>query len=446
MRSKPVRGTCAMFGNHCCSFYYYHLFITATVILINTVINSNGVEAVQLEEAVSSAQYDSGGAFLSEHPESIHNFAQQLRDFALNSRRHSKSKSLQANDVHNEDSSAVSGDTDDIAHRVRNRHRLTEPRFPSRITIPGKHQLSSRKRLQQSRQTQQIPNFPSALSALSAPSNYSRLTMRHDCDGGDCLKDNDAVSLYIPPKNNTQGRRPPPLLLLSNNPETNHKHKNDDNSNRGKKRHRQSEMALRNIPKPSSLHTGMNVLEPAVRQSQKPTPLPAIGASYYAASRASSYQGRRGAHEVKPLSELPAPPPFAGGAELTDFIQPGDTTTQSTPIYENNIPTQPYTTVRTGPAIAYYGRNRQQPVHQLYENHDYGASQPEALVPQSATFEAYKPILPSAIRSIYSTYSAQSPGPTPPPHYRPPSEILSVSFSFVYIFFFCAMFTIINQR
>ncbi|VDK27811.1 unnamed protein product [Gongylonema pulchrum] len=362
------------------------------------------------------------------------NFDQRLLDFAVNSRRHRKSKGLQANDVQNEeDSSAVvtSVDSDEQQQRSHHsRHRFVEPRYPSRITIRTAkgHPVSSRqkKRKQSSLPQQQSKNLLTPLAA-------GRLSMRrHDCDGADCLKNNRAVSLYVPPKNNTHGKRQPPLLLLSNNPVKGRGKSSSDHNNgstRGtssKKRHRPHEGAPR---KSSSLHTGLEVLGPEIHQTQSQ-----LGASYYTSSRTNSYQPPRyGGAEGKSLEEQSlAPPPFAGGAELTDFIQPGDsaTTTRIYDVSQISVPKRRGSAKAAGAPLAYYGANRllqhrhqQQHPAAPHENRSaYGALLPAPLLPQETASDSHAPAIPlfqQPAHSIYSTYPAQSPGPTPPPHYQP---------------------------
>uniref|UniRef100_A0A915PEI3 Uncharacterized protein n=1 Tax=Setaria digitata TaxID=48799 RepID=A0A915PEI3_9BILA len=232
------------------------------------------------------------------------------------------------------------------------------------------------------------------------PTHLSRLTNRQDCNGSDCLRNNNAVSLYIPRKNNTSRREQPSFLLLSNNPSS--------SSRDGKRKmHQPSESERATTLKFSNLHTGIKILEPistSKQHAEKSLP----DNSYHISSVVNLRN--HGEYSGSKSSETGSIPPFAGGAELTDFIQPIDTTVTNTHrLYENlfsNI-------ISHVAPVAHYGKNKH--YHLLSTgNRDtiYGNQQSVPLIPLNRKSQIYEPItsLPQAgdEHAIYSTYSYQN--------------------------------------
>lgn len=201
-------------------------------------------------------------------------------------------------------------------------------------------------------------------------SNFPVLTNWKDCNGSDCLRNNDAISLYIPQDNSTNDGQPPLLLLLSNNPSGTNNQRN------------------RNPQKLSGLYTGIKVLG---RGSPEPGAQPDTSYHQHHSPTSSVNHGEYG---MKPI------PPFAGGAELTDFIQPLDSTLQTQRNYDNIMPNHIPT------ATTYGGRNKR--ILSSTENRGtYDAYHSAPLIPFSSKLDGY-PGAALSSPSNYSTYARQN--------------------------------------
>uniref|UniRef100_A0A0R3S6K2 Homeobox protein 2-like n=1 Tax=Elaeophora elaphi TaxID=1147741 RepID=A0A0R3S6K2_9BILA len=422
-KKAVLRGTCAMFGNRCCSLLHHHhhrLFpmklvsiIPSTIIILITVIIGTRVEAIQLtnpssrfSSVMSLDQHSSEGILdgMRTRSNASRFLVQRLRDL----RRGRKSNDLQANDFRNDNNIIGSSsqkrfiDSNDPSSIDRNSmqnigDRFGGFRFSSRAatitTTTGmnkeQHGLERKsKLLQQTQNTATLTDSPPSLKLI--PSNFPRLTNRQDCNGSDCLKNNDAISLYIPRDNSTNDGQPPPLLLLSNNPSSNSGSSSNGNSGNRKNHNPPLSTTL----KFSKLHTGIKVLRSDVQHPQKSIPSP--DASAYQEGANSRSNGEYGG--VK-LSEVGPIPPFAGGAELTDFIQPIDMTMQTQRIYENIIPNHISPT-------AYYDKNKHYLLSASGNRGVYGDLHPAPLIPFDPKMGIYEPVTVPSPHSVYSTYSA----------------------------------------
>ncbi|EFO16031.2 hypothetical protein LOAG_12477 [Loa loa] len=402
-KTAVLRGTCAMFGNRCCYLLHHHYHhhhhhhqllpmgllsvIPAIIIILITVIIGTGVEAIQFADSFpSSGRYGpegiSTGMRIQRNASSY--LVQRLRDL----RRGRKSNDLQANNIRNEND-IISSErfTGNDASTDRNmqigKDRFAGFRFLGRMTTIGdKQQQTLERKSKLLQQTQNMILTGSPPVPKSIPLNFSRLTNRQDCNSSDCLKNNDAISLYIPQENSTNDGQPPPLLLLSNNPSS---------SNNRINRNSQESTTLK-LPK---LHTGIKVMGPGVQEPQNPIPLPPPDIPYHNSQTNSKNNGEYGG--VK-LSGVGLIPPFAGGAELTDFIQPIDTALQTHHIYENSNHIS---------SIAYNGKNKHYLLSASGNRGIYNDFHPAPLIPFSPKLEIYESVTLSS-PSIYSTYSAQS--------------------------------------
>ncbi|VDO40833.1 unnamed protein product [Brugia timori] len=282
--------------------------------------------------------------------------------------------------------------------------------------------LQQQSKLLQQTQNIELANSPSISKLI--PSNFPRLKNRQDCNDSDCLKNNDAISLYIPQDNSTSDGQLPPLLLLSNNP---------SNINSRRDRNPQQGTTL----KLSKLHTGIKVLESDVQQFQKPILLPPSSDPSYHISQMNSRN--HGEYTGVKLTEVGPIPPFAGGAELTDFIQPLDTTLQTHRIYENIIPNHISSN-------NLYAKNKYYLLSAPGNRGIYNDFHSVPLIPFNPKLGIYESVttLPS-IPSIHSTYSAQIINhPTllssSSLHYGSQYDLQSVSFNFNYLYV-CFLFT-----
>ncbi|VDM21160.1 unnamed protein product [Wuchereria bancrofti] len=440
------RGTCAMFGNRCCSLLHHRFpmeIISAILIILITISNGTQVEAIQFPNSfpsslssssssssslssssstvISSSRYGSedilAGLRIRRNADDY--FIQRLR--ALR-----QGRKLDVNIVQNEDDIRskqrfIENDISSIDRSIQNNddrflsHTITTTIATTTTTIVENKQqqplLQQKSKLFQQTQNIALANSPSIPKLI--PSKFPRLRNRQDCNGSDCLKNNDAISLYIPQDNSTNDGQLPPLLLLSNNP--------SNISQRNRNPQHGTTLKL------SKLHTGIKVLESDVQQFQKPILLPpSSDASYHISQMNSRNHGEYGG--VK-LTEAGPIPPFAGGAELTDFIQPLDTTLQTHRIYENIIPNHILSN-------HLYGKNKHYLLSAPGNRSIYNDFHSVPLIPFNRKLEIYESVtsLPSN-PSIHSTYSAQIINqPTllssSSLHYGSQYDLQSVSFNF----------------
>lgn len=411
--------------------------IPATIIILITVIIGTRVEAIQFDDSFPSSSFST--VISSEHhgPKNIfagirirRSASSYLVQRLRNLRRGRKWNDLQTNDVRNENDLISSQKfMDNNASLMNRRIQTSKDRFAgfhfssyANNNIDKKQQAAkSTELLQQAQNLTLTDSSPIQLLPKSVLSNFPRLTNRQDCNGSDCLKNNDAISLYIPRENNSNDGQPPPLLLLSNNPSSSNNRKNR-NSQQG------------TTVKLSKLHTGIKVLGPDIQQFEKPIPLSQSDTSYHISQTNSRSHGEYGT--VK-LSEVEPIPPFAGGAELTDFIQPIDTSMQTHRLYEDIIPS----TTNHISSATYYGKNKHYLLSPSGNRGIYGDYHPAPFIPFSSKLEIYEPLTLSSPPPVYSTHSDQSTDHlTSSSHYGSEYDIYSVSFNFNQLFHFLIVY------
>ncbi|VDP23057.1 unnamed protein product [Onchocerca flexuosa] len=432
-KSAVLRRICAMFGNRC--YFYHRLFpmelistIPAIMIILITVIIGTRVEAIRFADPFPSS---SSSVISSGHsgPEAIlaririrrnasNYFVKRLRSLASNSRKDMKSNDLQVNDIRNANDISrrrfIVSDLSTDQNIPINRKRFTKLPSSSDATVEDNNQnqmLRKKSKLpQQTQHIASIDSLPAQTPPKLIPSKFPRFTSRRDCNGSDCLRNNDAISLYIP-ENNTKNGQLPPLLLISNN--------HSNNSNR--ENHNLQQGTTLKLPE---LHTGIKILESNIHQPQKLGPLPPSDVSYHVSQTNSKNYDEYGSVKSAKRGPIPPPiPPFAGGAQLTDFIQPIDTVVQTRDVYENIIPNH----ISSG---AYYSKNK--PYLFASENRGlYDNFESKPLIPFDSKLEVYEPVTASPTFSAYSSYSDQNTDYfTSSPHYEPPHDLYSVSFNF----------------
>ncbi|MCP9264175.1 hypothetical protein DINM_022188 [Dirofilaria immitis] len=381
-KTALLRRTCAMFGNRCYFLLHHHrLFpmelvslIPATMIILITVIIGTRVDAIRFADPFPSpfSSVISSGRY---GPEAI-------------------------------------------LARIRMRRNASKFPFSSHAIIRDNQQQALRKKLKSLQQAQNIvltDSPPVQILPKLIPSNFSILTNRQDCNGSDCLKNNDAVSLYIPRENSTNDGQLPPLLLLSNNPSS--------SGNNWENRNLQQSTTLK-LPK---LHTGIKILEPDVQQLQKSIPLHPADVPHHISQANSRNYNEYSNVKISEIGPIPPTPPFAGGAELTDFIQPIDTTVQTHRIYGNVIPSA---TNHISPA-AYSNKNKHYLLSSSGNRGIYGNFPSEPLLPFSSELGIYELGTSSSPPFVYSTYSAQNTDYfTSSPYYRSQYDLYSVNFNF----------------
>ncbi|CAG9535748.1 unnamed protein product [Cercopithifilaria johnstoni] len=437
-KTVALRGTCAMFGNRCCSLLHHHRLlpmeltslVPSTLIILITVIIGTQVEAIQFADPFPSSPF-STIISSSQHGSKTILAGMRIRRNANNYltkrlhdiKRDIKLNDLQANDIRNENDIITSqrfmyNDASLIDRSIQtNRDQFAGFRFSGQTaTIARNQQQALQKKPNLLQQAQNITLTNSPLTQVHSqliPSNFSRLTNRQDCNGSDCLKNNDAISLYIPRENNTNDGQLAPLLLLSNNP----------SSSNNRKNHNPQVVSTLKLPQ---LQTGIKILGPDVQQPQKPIPLSPIDTSYHVSQTNPKNHIEYGS--VK-LPEVGPIPPFAGGAELTDFIQPVDTAMQTHRVYENIIPNHIST-------AAYYDKNKHYLRSASGNRGIYGDFHSAPLVQFGPKLGIYEePVTFSSPSSVYSTYSTEiADDRTSSSHYESQYNLQSVSFNFNELF------------
>ncbi|VDN01745.1 unnamed protein product [Thelazia callipaeda] len=332
-RRTIVRGICtAMSGNPSSSLSYQQqqqrinldvsglirlILITFTTIRLITLITLPQVDAVKLPLQSASGLYHATPrkALLfgtrSKLSSSIYaDSIQRLRD--LTAERRKKSDHLKSQDHSMQILSVLKRDKpSNLSFHTSNDH--FNQFMPSFVAISDDHkqQIFHNKLNMLTSSTSPVPSLP----------NIPKSVYSHDCSIGNCLLNNgdNFRLLHEAEVIRTKEKQLSPQTNIF--PASNSKSNNEDT---------ESDF----VPDQSSLRTDLKTVRRKMQSSRVLEPVHAL--SYYELRKNFKNDAQYG-DDSKVISSISkTAPPFAGGAELTDFIQPIETTTQFLDTYEKS--------------------------------------------------------------------------------------------------------------